>query len=70
MPLWRADVWLQDEGGGRVYGRALLLKSCFDDVEGLKEDARDKAAQAARNQILSRHCFDRQPSLRQHRYYC
>jgi len=46
---------MEDAGGGRVYGCALLLESCLDDFEGLEEDARDKAAQAARNQILRWH---------------
>ena len=30
---------MEERGGGRVYSRALLLESCFDDFEGLEEDA-------------------------------
>lgn len=42
-------------------GHCLLLKSCFDDFEGLEEDAGNKAAEAARNEVLCRHCFQRSP---------
>jgi hypothetical protein len=58
-----------DGGGGRVQGHCLLLEPCFDDFEGLEENAGNKAAEAARNEVLCRHCVQRScPALLQWYY--